>query len=115
MAPLFAGIGLPVNLRGLAFTDVSMVTQLRDGSPVLVVEGKIVSTGRHTVTVPRLRLAALSASRHEVYAWTAAPARSILSPGESTAFRSELPSPPAETSDVLVRFFHARDVAAGMK
>src|SRR5262249_34476373 len=36
-ASLFAAIGLPVNLRGLAFSDVTTVTEAHDGVTMLVV------------------------------------------------------------------------------
>ncbi len=48
----------------------------------------------------------------EVYAWTALPERSLLSPGETMTFRSRLASPPPDTRDMLVRFFNRRDLVA---
>jgi len=38
------------------------------------------------------------------------PPRSILGPGERLEFRSQIPAPPAEASDVMVRFLSASDV-----
>jgi hypothetical protein len=43
------------------------------------------------------------------------PARSVLAPGETLAFRSRLASPPPDTGEVLVRFFNRRDLVAGVK
>ncbi len=51
---------------------------------------------------------------HEVHTWTAAPGRSVLSPGETIAFRSRLASPPADGQQVIVRFFNRRDMVAGL-
>jgi hypothetical protein len=65
--------------------------------------------------VPRLRFAARNATGQEVYTWTALPSRSILGPGETLDFHSRLASPPADASDVMVRFFTAQDVEAGAK
>jgi predicted Zn finger-like uncharacterized protein len=114
-ASLFTGIGLPVNLRGLTFEDVRITKEAQDGVSMLIVEGNIVSTAGKPVEVPRLRFAARNATGQEVYAWTALPTRSILGPGERLEFRSQLDTPPADASDVMVRFFTAQDAMAGVK
>ncbi len=109
-ASLFASIGLPVNLRGLDFDNVVSSKDTQDGVTILAVEGKLVSTARGPVDVPRLRFAVRNAGGQEIYTWTALPPRAILGPGETLAFRSRLASPPAEASDVVVRFFNRHDV-----
>ena len=111
-ASLFAAIGLPVNLRSLSFEDVKITKEERDGVPILNVEGNIVSVAKRPVEVPRLRFAIRNSSGQEIYAWTVAPPRSILEPGDKTEFRSRLASPPAEAADVMVRFVGAQDDAA---
>ena len=112
-ASLFAAIGLPVNLRGLIFENVKSAGEFVDGVTVMVVQGTIVNLTGKTLEVPRLRFALRSASGHEVYAWTAVPTRTMLSPGEELAFRSRLASPPPDGRDVIVRFFNRRDIGAG--
>jgi predicted Zn finger-like uncharacterized protein len=114
-ASLYAAIGLPVNLRGLTFADVTTATETHDGVPVLVVEGTIVSASPRIVEVPRLRFSVRNRSGQEVYAWTAVPGRSVLGPGESLSFRSRLASPPPDAREVLVRFFNRRDLVAGIQ
>lgn len=114
-ASLFAAIGLPVNLRSLSFEDVKINKEERDGVTVLTVEGNIVSVSNKTLEVPRLRFAVRNISGQEIYAWTAAPPRSILQPGEKLEFRSRLASPPADASDVMVRFVNAHDADLGTK
>jgi hypothetical protein len=112
-ASLYARVGLPVNLRGLAFENIKTVREVQDGVPMLVVEGEIVgTTGRH-IEVPRLRFAVTDGGGKEIYAWTVRPARTLLPPGETVPFRSRLASPPAEASGVSVRFFNRRDAQAG--
>jgi hypothetical protein len=111
-APLYAAIGLPVNLRGLVLADVTAETQTKDGVQVLLVQGQIVSAARHTVEVPRLRFAVRNTNGNEIYSWTVLPSRSLLSPDESLAFQSRLAAPPPETRDVVVRFFNRHDLAA---
>lgn len=110
-ARLYAAIGLPVNLRGLAFEEVKTTDEMQDGVPVLVITGTIVSVSKGTVDVPRLRFAVRNAGGIEIYAWTALPSQPFLSPGERLPFRSRLASPPASAHDVVVRFFHRRDLA----
>ena len=114
-ASLYAAIGLPVNLRGLAFANVASATETHDGVPVLVVEGAIVNAKDRAAEVPRLRFSVRNQQGQEVYAWTALPSRSVLAPGETLTFRSRLASPPPEAHDVLVRFFNRRDRVAGIR
>jgi predicted Zn finger-like uncharacterized protein len=111
-ASLFAAVGLPVNLRGLSFVDVKVGREEAEGVSVLVVEGNIVSSSNKPVEVPRIRFAVRNSTGQEIYAWTALPARSILAPQETLPFKSRLASPPADATDVLVRFFSAQDGAA---
>lgn len=108
-ASLFAAIGLPVNLRQLKFEGVRISKEDEDGVNMLVIEGVIVSAASKPVEVPRLRFAARNASGQEVYTWTALPGRSVLEAGERLEFSSKLPSPPADASDVMVRFYNAQD------
>ena len=108
-------IGLPVNLRGLAFTDVKIGNETHDGVPVLVVEGMIVSTVSTPVDVPRLRFALRNAAGAEVYAWTAHAVAAGAGARRNLPFRSRLASPPADGHDVQVRFFTRRDAVAGLR
>jgi predicted Zn finger-like uncharacterized protein len=114
-ASLYAAIGLPVNLRGLTFNDVTTTIESHDGVQVLVVEGRIASASQRPVEVPRLRFSVRNRSGQEVYAWTALPSRNGLAPGETLTFRSRLASPPPDAREVLVRFFNRRDLVAGVQ
>jgi predicted Zn finger-like uncharacterized protein len=114
-ASLFAAIGLPVNLRNLKFENVRITKEGQDGISTLIIEGSIVSTASKPTEVPRLRFAARNATGQEVFTWTALPSRSILDAGERLNFSSRLASPPAEASDIMVRFFNSQDTVAGVK
>jgi predicted Zn finger-like uncharacterized protein len=114
-ASLFAAIGLPVNLRQLDFEDVRIRREVDNGATILEVTGKVVSKAKKPLEVPRLRFAARNAQGQEIYTWTARPERSILPPGESMEFHTSLAKPPAEATDVMVRFFNAQDAMAGGK
>ena len=112
-ASLFAAIGLPVNLRGLEFTDVKMSSQTHQGVTVLMIDGAISNTSREPHEVPRLRFAVRNAAGAEIYTWTTLPERGSLAAGEAQPFQTRLASPPGEGRDVVVRFFNHRDLAAG--
>ena len=112
-AAAYAAIGLDVNLRGLVFTELITRKETQDGVPMLTVEGVIKSASKQPVNVPRLRFAVRNAQGHEIYSWTAVPARNTIAPGATIPFRSRLASPPPEAHAVLVRFFTRRDLVAG--
>jgi predicted Zn finger-like uncharacterized protein len=115
LASFYSAIGLPVNLRGLAFSDMKIGNEIHDGVPVLVVEGMIVSTVSKPTDVPRLRFALRSATGAEVYSWTAPPSQPVLGAFEAMPFRSRLASPPAEGHDIQVRYFTRRDAVASLR
>jgi predicted Zn finger-like uncharacterized protein len=111
-ASLYAAIGLPVNLRGLVFANLTTERETHDGVEVLLVQGTIVNDAKRPVEVPRLRFSVRYPSGYEVYSWTALPSRNVLLPGESLPFSSRLASPPREGDRVEVRFFNRRDLSA---
>ena len=115
MASLYAAIKMPVNLRGLTFTEIKVSRDLHDGVAVLVVEGTIANTASKPIEVPRLRFAMRNEAGGEVYAWTAMPTREVLELGEALPFRSRLASPPGDGRDVTVRFFTRLDATAGLR
>jgi predicted Zn finger-like uncharacterized protein len=114
-AAFYALTGLSVNLRGLDFADVTTAAEQHEGVPILVVQGSVQNTARKAVEVPRIKFIARNAARQEIYSWTVAPSRNVLSPGEAVAFRSRLASPPPDAQDVLVRFVNRRDVFGGTR
>jgi predicted Zn finger-like uncharacterized protein len=114
-ASLYAAIGLPVNLRGLVFANVTSQKEIQDGVQVLMVEGTIMSTGSRATEVPRLRFGLRNDAGQEIYSWTALPDRKALGAGETLAFRSRLATPPPEGRDIVVRFFNRRDLVADIQ
>jgi len=115
IASLYAAIGLPVNLRGVVFSEIATRLETQDGVQFLVVEGDIKSNSVRLAEVPRLRFAVRNAAGQEIYSWTALPSRNVLAPGTTMPFRSRLASPPPEAHAVLVRFFNRRDLVAGIQ
>jgi len=114
-ASLYARIGLPVNVRGLAFDGITINTEQHEGVPILVVEGSVINGARQMIDVPRLKFGLRNAAGQEIYSWTAVPPHSMLPPGEAMSFRTRLASPPPEGRDVLVRFVNRRDIIAGAR
>jgi predicted Zn finger-like uncharacterized protein len=108
-ASFYAGLGLPVNVRGVQFETVTAAAERHDGEPILIVKGEIGNGTNNVQAVPHLRFAVRDLQRQEIYSWTAALARGSLAPGEALAFRSELALPPPNTSDVVVRFVDRDD------
>jgi predicted Zn finger-like uncharacterized protein len=111
LASFYAAIGLPVNLRGIEFSDLRTSNETQDGTPVLVIEGEIVNPTRYTHDIPRLRLAVQGADGRELYSWTALLPRETLTGHESFTFRSRLASPPEGSERVSVRFLHRTDLS----
>ena len=111
-ASFYALLGLPVNLRGLVFDDVTTTTEQHDGMPILMVQGTIINRTSAVIEVPRLKLAVRNAAKQEIYSWTAAPPRTSLTAYQAMAFRTRLASPPPEAADVLVRFITRHDIVA---
>jgi predicted Zn finger-like uncharacterized protein len=114
-ASFYARLGMPVNLRGLDFDNLSTATEQHEGVPILVVEGEVVNETHKIVDVPRLRFAVRNAARQEIYSWTAVLPRTLLSPGDGVPFRTRLASPPPDAHDVLVRFLNRSDIYAGSR
>jgi hypothetical protein len=106
-ARVYAAIGMPVNLRGLAFADVKTSLIDGDGGRVLTVEGALVNLRDRKTEAPDMRIALRDSASHEIYAWTAHPPKAALAAREQAPFRLRLAAPPAGAEEVVVRF--ARD------
>ncbi len=103
----YAAAGLPVNPRGIDFTDVAQSLGTEDGQQVLAVTGRIVNRSNHELSVPLVRVGLFDMDKHELYHWTFVPGVSTLKPGASAKFRTRLSSPPAGTHDIELRFAQA--------
>lgn len=108
-ARIFAAVGLPVNLRGLALDNVrTNIFDLGDRK-MLVVEGAVVNLRDAAVEAPNMRIALRGADKRELYVWTAPAPKARLGPNEQVAFRTRLAAPPDGVSDVMVRFASGAD------
>jgi hypothetical protein len=104
-AAVFAGVGMPVNLRGLTIADVhATVTHESEGQGELVVTGEIANLRDRETPVPSLRLALRGQDGRELYAWIAREPATRLGARDRVAFRARLAAPPAGVREVLVKF-----------
>jgi hypothetical protein len=104
-AAIYAGVGLPVNLRGLSIGKLhATVRQQREGPGELLITGEIENLRDRETSVPDLHLALRGADGREIYVSTAKGPRSSLNARERVPFRARLAAAPAEVRDVLVKF-----------
>jgi predicted Zn finger-like uncharacterized protein len=103
-ASLYAALGLPVNVLGVALTNIAYKQDYEDGQPVLSVTGKVVNISDRELPVPEIRVVLLDGAKHELYHWTFDAGVPSLKPGAESAFVTRLSSPPAEARNLNVRF-----------
>ncbi len=103
-AALFATLGLPVNLRGLAIREIRSVVETGDGAPVLTLEGHITNLRRVSMPVPPLRFAVRDKGGRALYHWTSPAPKPQIGPGETILFHSRLSAPPRDGQDLAVSF-----------
>ena len=114
-ASFYAWIGMPVNLRGLNFANMTTATEQHEGVPILVVQGNVINDTGKPADIPHIRFAVRNAARQEIYSWSAVPSRPMLPPGDAVSFHTRLASPPPDAHDVLVRFVNRYDVMTGAR
>ena len=104
-AALYAGVGLPVNLRGLSIAKVhATVAQQTEGPGELLITGEIENLRDGKTSVPDLHLALRGEDGREIYVWTTRAPKISLNARESVPFRARLAAPPAGVREVLVKF-----------
>jgi predicted Zn finger-like uncharacterized protein len=103
-AGLFETVGLPVNIRGLAFSAVASELIQDAQGRFLVVEGDVTNITRTAVKVPPITVMVRGEDGKVLYSWTTEPPRPMLEPSELAHFRARLASPPETGRSVQVRF-----------
>jgi len=103
-AGVYAAIGLPVNVTGLVFEDVSAQPDLRDGRALVRVSGVIRNVTDRTLTPPPVRAALLDGRGRTLAVTLGRPDRSSIPAGETRQFQLFLSDPPSTASDVDVSF-----------
>jgi predicted Zn finger-like uncharacterized protein len=103
-AGLYATIGLPVNVRGLAFSAVESELVQDPQGRFLVVSGDVTNVAKGTIKVPPITVMVQSEDGKLLYSWTTEPPRPSLEPAELMHFRARLASPPENGRSVQLRF-----------
>jgi predicted Zn finger-like uncharacterized protein len=103
-AGLYATIGLPVNVRGLAFSAVESELVQDPQGRFLVVSGDVTNVAKGTTKVPPITVMVQSEDGKVLYSWTTEPPRPSLEPAELMHFRARLASPPQDGRSVKLRF-----------
>jgi predicted Zn finger-like uncharacterized protein len=101
---LYAGLGMPVNTRGLEFRDKNAHFESEDGQDVLVISGDLVNITSHELSVPSIRVSLTDEDKRELYHWFFSAGVATLHPGQLAAFHTRLPSPPATARHIDLSF-----------
>lgn len=104
---VFATLGLPVNLSGLALGELRSSVATGDGPATLTLEGRITNIRPDATPVPALRIAVRDKEGRELYHWTAPAPKARLAAGETVLFRSRLTAPPRDGQMLAVSFAEA--------
>lgn len=108
-ASVYAALGLPVNLRGLALQNFHAVARADGPQTMLGIEGEIKNLRSRMINVPALHLAIRGADGRILYSWVVAAQKARLGANETASFRARLAAPPSEGQSVLVDFVPARE------
>jgi hypothetical protein len=100
---------MPVNVRGVALTNISYKQEYEGGQPVLSVTGKVVNMSNREQPVPEIRVVLMDDAKRELYHWTFDAGVPTLKPARKRRFMTRLSSPPADARNLNVRFAEAGD------
>lgn len=103
-ATLYSALGLGVNARGLAFTDVSYRRELQDRQSVLAVTGKLVNVSGRELAVPQILVILTGEDGRELYRWNFTPDAATLGAGRSVKFLTRVSGPPSGARHLKLKF-----------
>ena len=104
-ARIYGVAGIEVNIFGFTIRDAASELQTESGAALLAVRGEVINIADTALTVPALRFALRDGKGRETYAWTLDGVGSrTLEPGEATSFLTRVAAPPADVSEVEIRF-----------
>lgn len=111
-ADLYALMQLPVNVRGLTFTNVKYQNRFENGVAVLTIKGEIENITDRPQPIPKVRFALQDATSQEIYNWTQTVSRKPLPPEGRLKFTTKLASPPPVAQHVQIRFVRGKPKVA---
>ena len=103
-APLFAAVGLPVNVLGLVIEGVKSQAVLETGRPALSVTGAIRNTRTDPVQAPPIRISLLDKAGKPLSTTLYRPLNGKVPPGAKRYFAVSLAAPPADLHDLEIGF-----------
>lgn len=106
-ATFYKLIGWPVNVTGIAITDVSSHRELTGGQAVLTVTGKLVNISGHELAVPQVEVLLKDGNRRELDRWDFSPGVAVLRPGQKIAFSTRRANPPQAARQLEVTLAEA--------
>ena len=108
MAGMYAAVGLPVNVVGLEFSDVSTLVARRGDGTALTVAAKIRAVGGRRTTIPPIVATLLDEHGVAVYEWSLVPPAPDVAPGEVVELSAELAAPPEGARELRLSFADGR-------
>ena len=110
-ASAYAAIGMPVNITGLEFNQIS-VTKTQDGpTPMIVISGAVKNVSHAPKKSPVLRFSLRDDHGEELTHWMEELGDTPLPAGVSRPFRSSLDNPPPAASDLEATFATPAEIA----
>ncbi len=100
----FFGFDIPPPGDGLRLNTVNSSRTLVDGTPALVIEGKVTNTTGSRRSVPPMRGSLRDAKDQELQSWTFSAANPKLDAGESTTFHTEIKQPSPQATGLSINF-----------
>ena len=109
---IYDKVGIPVNIPGFKFANISHQYLLAGGTRVLAIRGEIINMTSKAKTVPSLRFALRNKKGREVYHWSLnGVSRRPLKPGASARFLTRIAEPPKYADDFQIRFALSGEIA----
>ena len=104
MADIYAFMGMPVNVRGLEFADLSHHWVKKGAVSQLDVRGEIVNITDEKKPVPEVVFAMLDANGMEFFQWTERTNANQLPPHGRARFHARIPAPADRVHQLQIRF-----------
>lgn len=101
---LYAALRMPVNARGLAFTDVNYRRDIEEGQQVLTVNGNVVNVSSRELAVPEIAVTLTDSDKRQLDRWVFSSGVTRLKPGQKIAFATRRTNPPEDARHLEMTF-----------
>ncbi len=113
-APVFAAIGLPVNVVGIVIERLHFEPTLQDGQAALVVSGTLRNVTNHSVDAPPLRLVLSDAQGKPVWRQLSTVSNPTIPTGQDRTFTTTILNPPLASKNLQIDFAVGGSVPKGV-